>query len=348
MNSLQRVSTILNHQEADRIPVYPLVNSVSRKSLGITYEEWTKDIDKCAEAILRTTEELDLDVLCTLVDLSVEAADFGQELLYFEDKAACPNHENRLIKDVDDYAKIKAINPLTSPRMSEHIELAKKLVDAKGSEKPVVGFVFGPLGILSMLRGQEDIFVDLLMDPEPVKGALNEVKLTVLALCDALIDVGVHAIMFDTLFASASIMSKEMWDEFEGELMEEIANHVHNRGCMVMIHNCGCGVYFDVQIKRMNPCAISYLHVPDDCNSLEHMKEKYGKNITLIGNIDPGWLLTATPVQVEEASKKLIDMYKKDGGFILSTGCEYPAPLDFEKAKVMVNTAKEYGKYTAK
>ena len=91
MTSRERFAPMLNHKTPDRMPVYPLVNSISRQSLGITYEEWTKDINKCAEAIIRTTDELELDCLCTLVDLSVEAADFGQELLYFTDKAACPD-----------------------------------------------------------------------------------------------------------------------------------------------------------------------------------------------------------------------------------------------------------------
>ena len=81
MTSRERFAAMLNHKTPDRMPVYPLVNSISRQSLGITYEEWTKDINKCDEAIIRTTDELELDCLCTLVDLSVEAADFGQELL---------------------------------------------------------------------------------------------------------------------------------------------------------------------------------------------------------------------------------------------------------------------------
>ncbi|MGL4736033.1 MAG: uroporphyrinogen decarboxylase family protein [Cellulosilyticaceae bacterium] len=345
MNSLERVVQILNHQEADRVPVYPLINSVSRKTMGLTYEEWTRDVKRCGEAIIKATDELDLDCICTLVDLSVEAADFGQELLYFEDKAACPNHLNRLIKDVEDYEKVKAVDPTKTPRMSEHIELAKYLVEQKGTEKPIVAFLFGPLGILGMLRGQEDLFVDMLLEPEAVKPALIEINKTLIALCDALIDTGVHAIMFDTLFASTSIMSKDMWDEFEGGLIEEVANHVHARGCMVMLHNCGKGTYFDVQIKRMNPSLISFLHIPDDCSSYEEVKEKYGQQVTLMGAIDPGWLMTATLEQVEEASKKLIDLYKKDGGFILATGCEYPAPLDFDKARVMVETAKTYGRY---
>lgn len=344
MNSLERVSLILQHKEADRVPVYPIINSVSRKTLGISYEQWTKDVNLCAESIIKITDELDLDVITTLVDLSVEAADWGQELLYFEDKAACPS-ENRVIKSAEDYAKIKRINPRETPRMSEHIELCRKLVEAKGKEKPIVAFVFGPLGITGMLRGQDKMFMDLMMTPDEVHLCLREITETLKEFCTAAIETGVHAIMFDTLFASKTIMSKTMWDEFEGVYMQELAYHVRNQGCMVMIHNCGGGVYFDIQIERMKPTAISFLHVPDDASSYAEIKEKYGKDITLIGHVDPGWLMTATLQEVEDECKNQIDTFKKGGGFILSTGCEYPAPLNFEKAKVMVETAKEYGKY---
>ena len=123
MTSRERFAAMLNHKTPDRMPVYPLVNSISRQSLGITYEEWTKDINKCAEAIIRTTDELELDCLCTLVDLSVEAADFGQELLYFTDKAACPDPAHRVVPTEGDYDKIPRIDPAKGKRMSEHVEL---------------------------------------------------------------------------------------------------------------------------------------------------------------------------------------------------------------------------------
>lgn len=77
MNSIERVTKTLNHQEADRVPVYPLINSISRNYLGINYAEWTKDPHKCAQSIIKATEECDVDVICTLVDLSIEAADWG-------------------------------------------------------------------------------------------------------------------------------------------------------------------------------------------------------------------------------------------------------------------------------
>jgi uroporphyrinogen decarboxylase len=344
MNSLERVSLALQHKEADRVPVYPLINSVSRKTLGISYEEWTKNTDKCAEAIIKATEEIGADVICTLVDLAVEAADYGQELLYFEDKAACPS-QNKLIKTLEDYDKIHILNPRETPRMSEHLELTKKLYEAKGHETPIVGFVFCPLGILSMMTGLEKLLIDLKRNPDKTRGALRNITETVKQFCGALIEAGCHAIMFDTLFASKTIMSPKMWDEFEGVYVQEIAEFVREKGAMVMIHNCGGGIYFDKQIERMNPVAISYQHIPSDCVSMEDIEEKYGKDITLIGHIEPGWLMDATEEELRAKCREQIDVYKKDGGFILATGCEYPAPLDFKYAKIMVEEAKTYGKY---
>lgn len=345
MNSLERVTLTLQHKEADRIPVYPLINSVSRKTLGITYEEWTKDVDKCAEAIIKATDEVDVDCICTLVDLSVEAADWGAKLVYFDDQAACPEHDNRVIQSEEEYSKITLLNPRETPRMSEHIELAKKLYEAKGQEKPIVGFVFGPLGILGMLRGHDYLFMDLMMYPDKVHAALRNITDTLKEFIRGLCEAGCHAIMLDTLFASKSIMSKDMWDEFEGVYTEEIAEVIRECKAMVMIHNCGNGIYFDAQIKRMDPILISYMHIPDNCTDMADIKAKYGDKITLMGHIEPGWLMVATREELIEACKEQIDVYKKEGGFILATGCEYPASMDFDYAKVMVDVAKTYGKY---
>lgn len=345
MNSLERVTLTLQHKEADRIPVYPLINSVSRKALGITYKEWTQDVEKTARAILKATDEIDVDCMCTLVDLSVEAADWGQEIVYPEDVAAHPSMENRFIKNPEEYEKVGIINPRETPRMSEHIELAKMLYDAKGQEKPLVGFVFGPLGILSMLRSQEKMFVDMIKCPDMMQGALRNITETVKEFCVALIESGCHAIMLDTLYASRSIMSPKMWDDFEGVYVEEICQVIRDNGAMVMLHNCGNGVYFEEQIKRMDPVLISYQHMPPDCETMTDVKEKYGKTITLMGHIEPGWIVSATEDEMRAKCREQIDAYKKDGGFVLASGCEYPALLDFNMAKIMVEEAKTYGKY---
>ena len=345
MNSMERITLALQHKEADRVPVYPLLNSVSRKTLGITYEEWTKDTKKCAEAIIKATEEIGADCICTLVDLSVEAADWGQEIVYHDNSAANPKMDNRYIKTADEYDKVGVINPRETPRMSEHIELARLLYEAKGQEMPIIGFVFGPLGILSMMRGQEQMFMDCIRCPDKMKIALRNITETLKEFCAGLIEAGCHAIMFDTLYASKSIMSAKMWDDNEGIYIEELSDFVREKGAMVMLHNCGNGIYFKEQIERMHPVAISYQHIPFDCTDMADVKKKYGDQVTLIGHVAPGFLFAATEEEVRKMCREQIDAYKKDGGFILATGCEYPASMDFEYAKIIVEEAKTYGKY---
>ncbi len=342
---IERVVAALRHEEADRVPVYPLLCGITRKLVGADYRTWATNADVTAEAFIQATDRFGLDCICTLTDLSVEAADFGAKLVWAPNEAACPDHHHRLLKDIADYRRVEYINPRHAPRMSEHIKLCDKLVRARGKDVPVAAFVFGPLGVLSMLRGQAEMFMDLYEDPAAVKAALKPIQASLLDYCDALIETGVHAIMLDTLFASQTIMSKKMWMEFEGDLARELAERIHSRGAMVMIHNCGGGVYFDVQIETMRPEAISFLHVPDDCESMEECKRKYGHKTTLIGAISPTWLPGATVAQVEAESRRQIDLFAAGGGFVLATGCEYPANMGFEAAEAIVRTAQTYGRY---
>ena len=345
MKPIERVGLTLQHKEADRVPVYPLLCGVSRKLVNATYPVWSTDMDVCAEAYEKVTDAFDLDVICTLIDLSVEAADFGQTVVYPGNEAAHPDIKNYLFKDIADYRTIEPIRLRNAPRMSGHIQLCDRLVKSKGADVPVVAFVFGPLGILSMMRGQSHMFMDLWDDPEAVKHGVAAITETLLEYVDALAATGVPAIMLDTLYASQSIMSKDMWREFEGVYVQKIADRIRQHGCMVMIHNCGNGIYFDAQIEMMKPTAISFLHIPDDCSSYAEVKEKYGSEVTLIGHIPPPWLLSATDEEVYEECRREIETFKTGGGYILATGCEYPANLSFDKARIIVDAAKKYGRY---
>lgn len=345
MNSMERVVTALQHKEPDRVPVYPIISGASRRLIGASYKDWSNDADICAEALLKAKEEFDLDCIVTLIDLSIECDAWGQELVYPEDEAAHPNYNNCVVKEIEDYAKIKKVDYRTSKRMMMHIDTCKKLVEAANGEYPVVAFVFGPLGTLSMLRNQQDMYMDLYDDPDAVHDAAREVNETLKDYCNALMDTGVNGIMFDTLFSSGAIMSKTMWMEMEGDLVKELADVVHDRGCLVMIHNCGQKIYFDAQIETMNPTAISFLYPPDDCADFQECKAKYGDKVTLIGCVTPASAVIGTDEEWDLECKNNIDAMAKGGGFMLATGCEYPANASFDRARRMVNIAKTYGCY---
>ena len=340
MTPLERVRLALQHQETDRVPVYPLLNGVSRKLVSADYPTWSTDMEVCAEAYEAVTDRFDLDAICTLIDLSVEAADFGQPLIYPADEAAHPDFRTHVLRDSQDYRRLEPIDPTKTPRMSGHVNLCQRLVRSRGDRVPIIAFVFGPLGILSMMRGQAQLFMDMMDDPQAVHQGLAAITATLKEYCRALANAGVHGIMLDTLFASQSIMSKKMWRESEGVYVKELSQVIRTLGCSVMVHNCGSGIYFDAQLETMQPDAISFLHVADDCASYEEMQEKYGAKTTFIGHISPTWLSEASEEEVEQEARRQINIHGKGGGFILATGCEYPANLDFTKAEAIIRAAK--------
>lgn len=345
MTHMERVLCAMSNKEPDYVPVYPILSGVTRKLVGATYYEWANDADICSKALIKAAEEYDQDCIVTLIDLSVECDAWGQKLIFPENEAAHPDYDNLLINDIEDYENIKKVDYRNSKRMMMHIETCKKLVEAKGGELPIVAFVFGPLGTLSMMRSQQEMYMDLYDDPDAVKAAVAEVSETLKDYCRAIAATGVNAIMFDTLFASGSIMSPAMWMEFEGEYMREISDVCRECGVQVMIHNCGQNIYFDEQIECMKPTAISFLYPPHGCKDFVECKEKYGDKVFLIGAVTPASAVIASDEEWEAECKMNIDAMKKGGGFMLATGCEYPANAGFERAAKMVEIAKTYGKY---
>lgn len=345
MNAWERMATALQHREADRVPVYPILSGVTRKLVGAGYPQWSQDPEVCANAYLKAAEAFDIDCIVTLIDLSVECDAWGQPLIFPENEAAHPDYSRCVVQDIEDYEKVQAVDYRTSKRMMMHIDVVKRIAAEKKGKLPIVAFVFGPLGVLSMLRKQENLYMDLYDDPEAVQGAVERITETLKDYTAALCDAGADAIMFDTLFASGSIMSKAMWKEMEAPAVAQLAQVVRDKGAMVMIHNCGEKIYFDVQIEAMKPDAISFLYPPDDCKDFAQCKEKYGSQVTLIGCVTPANAVYGTDEEWDTQCRDQIDAMAKGGGFVLATGCEYPANASFDRARRMIELAKTYGSY---
>ena len=345
MTSMERVLAALSHREPDRVPVYPIMCGVGRNLIGATYKDWATNADICADAFIATAENFDIDCIVTLIDLSLECTAWGQELIFPENEAAHPDYSRCVVQEIEDYAKIKKVDYRNSERMMMHIEVCKKLVAAKGQDMPIVAFVFGPLGVLSMLRNQQDLYMDIYDDFEAVKNATKEIAATLKEYVEALCDTGIAAIMWDTLFASGSVMSKEMWHDTEGVFMPELCEAVRQKGCLNMIHNCGQRIYFDIQIETIQPAAISFLFPPDDCEDFAECKKKYGDKVSLIGCVTPANAVIGTDEEWDTQCRDQIDAMAKGGGFMLATGCEYPANATFDRAQRMIDIAKTYGAY---
>ncbi|MFC1833468.1 uroporphyrinogen decarboxylase family protein [Thermodesulfobacteriota bacterium] len=349
MNSLERVATALQHKEPDRVPAAPLVCGAARRVYGVDYAEWAQDGEIMARSMIQAQELIGFDGMLTLVDLSVEAADFGQEMVFPTEDTPHPNYDNLLLKSPDDYDKLERIDPTKTPRMKEMLRYCDILANERGDSVAIMGFVYGPLGILNMLRGAENLFRDCIRNREEVIRGMEIITPVLVDYIKAMTKTGVHAVVLDTLFASNSIMSKKMWMETEGPFTKTLADTIREGGAMVMVHNCGNGVHFDTQIEMMEPVCISYAEVPDGCADHADTKTKWGDKTCLAGYVSPAaYMFLGTPDDVKQECKKQIQELGHGGGFILATGCEFPPNGSLLNAIAMMEAAELYGKYPLK
>ena len=349
MNGLERVATALQFKEGDRVPVAPLVCGATHRVAGISYGEWSsgENVEAMVRGHVDAAELLGHDGIVALVDLSVEAADFGCEVIFPEMDTAHPNYDEPFIKSPDDYSKIKKINPRKTKRMKSVIDMVAGISKEVGKTHAIVGFVYGSLGVLSMLRGPEKFFMDLVECPEKVMPALQIMDEVLKDYAIAQAEAGAHGVCYDNLYCSQSVLSKDLWEQFEGESMKLVCDAIRDTGALVVLHNCGNGIYFDMSEKWANPNAISHAYMADDVSTWAENKEKWGSKIATIGWMAPGPVaMLGTPEEIEEECKAEIEIYAKGGGFILSTGCEFPPNASLLNAKRIVDAGKKYGVYS--
>ena len=347
LSPLERVGLALQYKKPDRVPVAPLVCGASRRVTGISYSRWSQDATAATASLLAAQELIGFDGFLTLVDLSVEAEDFGQKVVFPENGTAYPDFDDLFLRTVEDYVKVKRVDPTKTRRMSSVIEIVRGLAAAKGTTVPVLGFVYGPLGVLSQIRGHAELFKDLIRHPDRVLEAVQTINLSLIDYALAQVKAGAHAIVIDPLYSSSTILKKAHWEKFEGPFVGAIANAVREAGAAVLVHNCGDGVYFDTVIEHIKPTAISHAYPAYGSKSWAEHAENWAKKVITIGGVDPaqvGHVLSQEGVI--ELSREHIETFKvAEGGFILSTGCEFPPHGNLLSAANMVHAGRLYGQY---
>ena len=342
LKPMERVLLTFKGKEADRVPVCSIVAGCARLITGISFREFSTKADLSASALIAANQLVGDDIIFPFVDLSVEAADFGQKIVYPENTTAYPDYENLLIKTVNDYERLEVFDPTNSPRMSNYIEMTRILVKRCSRDYPVVSFVYGPLGVLGMMCGAESLYQDILEYPDKVKVALEIITEVLKKYTKAICNLGVAGVCLDTLPASLSGVNSQAWEEFEGHFVKSLGDIIREAGCLVINHGCGHAPYFKEVKRWLNPAIISFAELPAECADAIKLKEMYGQDMTLMGYVSTDILYRGTPMQVIEESWKQIDQIGTGGRFVLAPGCEYPPNNNLINARAMVVAAELY------
>jgi uroporphyrinogen decarboxylase len=345
LTSMERVLLTLKGEQTDRVPVCTLAIGVVRQVSGVGFPAFSTSSELAAEAMICANRMVGDDIFLCFTDLSVEAADFGQEILYPSNSTAHPNYENLLIGEPADYGRLSAVDPAEGKRMSTYLDLCARLVKRVGKENPVLGFVYGPLGVLGMMRGMENLYMDVLEHPEQVKEGLEIVTDVLVRFIREQYARGVAGVCLDTLPASRSGVRPETWEEFEGRYAARLAEAVTESGILLAHHGCGYSPYFKEVKKWINPAVYSFADLAEGCNDFKELKQTYGGQATLMGYVPTELLYSGTPMEVIEECVRQIDLLGKGGRFILAPACEYPPNTSLQNARAMVTAAQFFDRF---
>ncbi len=145
-------------------------------------------------------------------------------------------------------------------------------------------------------------------------------------------------------------MSPRNYREFVIPWLSRICKIAHKGGLQVVLHSCGDIYQIFEDIINAGVDAINPIE-PTTANhnyNIFKLNEKYGNEITFIGNVSPQDLADKNPQDIKDYVKKLITQIAPDGGFILSSGHSINPAVKLENFLAMRESLEKYGSYPIK
>lgn len=170
-----------------------------------------------------------------------------------------------------------------------------------------------------------------------------------LARVEAACLAGADEIMLGGSASSLSVSSPKNFRKYDLPFIQKAAQICKSHGVFSHLHVCGRSqkvvemVATETEVDVIEPLE----EPPGGDVDIADVKKRYGKKICLKGNINTfEFMLRATPKQVEEKAKRLIDDCAADGGFILSTGDQCGRDTPDANLFKLVEVARTYGQYS--
>jgi len=320
------------------VPVVPIYHTAACEGAGITLKEFASDAGKMAEAMLRAHKVLGFDGVQLTLGVATEAEAMGAKTQ--QPEKGLPAVTEHLLEDISVLKKLKVPDPYSDGRMPLFLKAVKQAQDAVRDRAVVVATVRGPFITAGQLRGLSSLMMDSFDNPGFLKDLLEFSSEITFRFTEALIKTtGVKVVAFGEALCSPDFISPEMYKELIAPVHRKLMKRVHETGLeAAVIHICG-NVYpiFDAVLDIGVDCAD--IDAKADLAGILELNSKAKKPVGLRGNLEPSWLLKASPDEVAEKCKETISA-ARNVPWILSSGCDVPYGTPEINMKAMSEAAK--------
>lgn len=341
LKNAERLIYAINSSIPDRVPIVPQLTYAASRVTGIKFIDGIKDHEKMAKALLEAYKFYGYDGIYVGWESSFNlvAEAMGCKLKFFEDTP--PIVIENIVKNEEDLDKVKIPDPYKDGRLPINLDALKIVKSNIKDETLIFSYIPSPFTLSSLLIGLDYFLINIIKKPKLIHD-LNKICLEAAkAFAEAKIECGADVITISDPMASTSIISPKMFEEFSKPYLLDVLLYIKNKGAIPSLHICGETTPILEKFLGINAKIVEL----DSKVDLSIAKEKIGKKICIMGNIDTSLLRSGKVEEIDLEAKKCIEKAAMNGKYILSSGCEVPIDTPIENIKALVSASKKYGIY---
>ncbi|MBQ9030073.1 MAG: uroporphyrinogen decarboxylase [Parasporobacterium sp.] len=225
---------------------------------------------------------------------------------------AYPVHDDahRLVKDITEWREV--VKRPVVPEAPEYWGMLNGIAARTDRENQYITALH-PQGVferLHNLMGMEDAMAAFYEDPDEVQALIDFIVDVELEYAKVMIErVGIEAVLHHDDWGSlqTTFMSPAMFDEFITPAYKKIYGYYKKSGVLVIHHN---DAYSATLVPSMIEMGVDIWQGPTPTNNIPELIEKYGGQITFMGEIEtklldlPDWTEEQVEKEVERACTK--------------------------------------------
>ncbi len=375
MDSRERILTTMNHEEPDRVPIFCYsIDSLDvvqgygfpkpvgvydlepRKTVGIFKKIGTDLVIMPTASLPVSFETVTGKSVCgipipehiTMVD------EFGRTFVYYNQGGIhLTNYVGGVFSsdtgDVDEiiakYEKWKQPVPNEKGRYQHYRTALRK---AKEDGPYVIPMAQSFLETAWQPFGFQNFTKLLFKRPYFIREMLKTIEEFLRGIIDYLVtNFSIELFLFtdDLGYKTGPLISPRHFTQFIFPKMKDFVSYLHKNGVKAMFHSCGninklLEKVIETKIDGLNPLE------PSASMDIFEIRRKYGKEITLMGNVDTIDLLTrGIPEDIELSVRKLIQHCAPGGGFILADSHSINPQITYRNYNTLITSTKKYGNY---
>ena len=198
-----------------------------------------------------------------------------------------------------------------------------------------------PLMLLSISRTLLEITKDIYYIPDKLEAVMDSVVDDLITdAIEATKLSGEPGVMLVMERGGCFYYSLEIYERFEFPYMKKMVEAFAEEGLITVMHLDQDYTLNLPYFKELPPKMV--VAELDSMTDIFKAKEILKGHMCIAGDVPAALTTLGTPEEVETYCKKLIDVEREGGGFILSSGCTVPVDCKIENLKAMVDASKNY------